>query len=111
MQQVVLVLIDALRVDFVIPRDELLKAGVEITMERELPRIKYLETLISQNEAHVFVASASPPTVTLPRIKVERRWMKYKSKLSHSFHLLLTLIGPNHGDYPRLCRCGTQFRI
>ena len=53
-----IILIDALRADFVLP------------MESDLPRMKFVESLINLNETISFKAKANPPTVTLPRIKV-----------------------------------------
>ena len=64
--QVVLIVIDALRADFVIS-PEIMKFG-----NPDLPKIQRLHELVQdQNEmVHAFVARANAPTVTMPRIKV-----------------------------------------
>ncbi len=56
--RMVFILIDALRADFVLPCDG------------DLPRMEFVESLINKKETHSFLAKASPPTVTMPRIKV-----------------------------------------
>ena len=66
-------LIDALRADFVLDRDALRDAGVDYGPGyAERPKIAFLEAAISEKraEARAVVAKATPPTVTLPRIKV-----------------------------------------
>ncbi len=57
--RLVVVLIDALRVDFVIPYQH---SG--------LPRMKQVSKMVEDGEVLSFIAKAHPPTVTLPRIKV-----------------------------------------
>ena len=73
--QLAVVLIDALRADFVLDRDALRDAGVDYgpgTADR--PKISFLEAAIADRaEARAVVAKATPPTVTLPRIKVHKR--------------------------------------
>ena len=59
--QLVIMVIDALRADFVLESDQ--------DKSRTSPKIHYLEELLKRNEAVGYVARASPPTVTLPRIK------------------------------------------
>ncbi|EDO45110.1 predicted protein [Nematostella vectensis] len=54
LDRLVIVLIDALRADFVLPGDG---------------RMKYLNELVRNNESLSFLAKAHPPTVTMPRIK------------------------------------------
>lgn len=56
--RVVIVVIDALRVDFIF---------------HEHTTMKYLKSLTQKSEALGYVARAHPPTVTLPRIKVKFR--------------------------------------
>ena len=58
----VIMVIDALRLDFV--SDEAGWNGSKF-------KIKYLQDLIERKEAVVFPTRTSSPTVTLPRIKVE----------------------------------------
>jgi len=59
--KVVLILIDALRADFVLP-------GVETDVQQ----MEYVKNLIVMNKTLSYTARAHPPTVTLPRIKVCR---------------------------------------
>ena len=87
--QVVLVVVDALRADFVFPENILAKIGVasaqymdeskdsNVVMQR--PKIKVLTDWIQNSNPNVnaFVARANAPTVTMPRIKV-----KYSVKIS-----------------------------
>ncbi len=63
--QVVLVVIDALRADFVLEHERL--QGSE-----KRPKIEFLHELIANGDQNVkaFVARANAPTVTMPRIKV-----------------------------------------
>ena len=58
--RLVLVLVDALRADFVLPYGS---AG--------LPRMEFVAELINQNKTLSYLAKAHPPTVTMPRIKVK----------------------------------------
>lgn len=57
--RLVLILIDALRADFVIPESS-----------SKLPRMKFVGELMEKGMTHTFIAKARPPTVTMPRIKV-----------------------------------------
>ena len=59
--RLVVVLIDALRADFVLP----------VESNLNLPRMRFVEKLIVQRETISFRAKANPPTVTLPKIKVK----------------------------------------
>ena len=71
--QLVVVLIDALRADFVLGRDALRDAGVDYGAGcADRPKIAFLEAALAgeRAEARAVVAKATPPTVTLPRIKV-----------------------------------------
>ena len=72
--QLAVLLIDALRADFVLDRDALRDAGVDYGGPgyAERPKIAFLEAAIAEKraEARAVVAKATPPTVTLPRIKV-----------------------------------------
>ncbi len=70
MGQVVLIVIDALRVDFVLPNEKLSKLGLNLDGNR--PKIDYINSLLEDsNDAIAFIAEAHSPTVTLPRIKVK----------------------------------------
>lgn len=71
--RLVIVLVDALRADFVLPKD------VHNVYERSHQEAKgftanakmsFVHNLILEQQAVAFYAKASPPTVTLPRIKV-----------------------------------------
>ena len=55
----VLVLIDALRADFVMD-----------SLHSNLPKMKFVKSLEEKGEAISVLAKAHPPTVTMPRIKV-----------------------------------------
>ncbi len=69
MGQVVLIVIDALRVDFVLPNEKLSKLGLNLDQNR--PKIDYINSLLEDsNDVIAFIAEAHSPTVTLPRIKV-----------------------------------------
>lgn len=78
--RLVLVVVDALRADFVLPRlfqatsaEEIPEAKNEVGVGRKksVGQMPYVQKLIQDNEAVAFFAKASPPTVTLPRIKVK----------------------------------------
>lgn len=78
--RLVLVVVDALRADFVLPKllpltsaEDIPEAGDEsgVGTKKAVGRMPYVEKLIQQNEAVAFLSKASPPTVTLPRIKVK----------------------------------------
>ncbi len=74
MGQLVVVLVDALRADFVYTAAELSSAGVDFAFkeeEEERPKIDYLRRMLSSGDgfARGFASQASPPTVTLPRLK------------------------------------------
>jgi predicted AlkP superfamily pyrophosphatase or phosphodiesterase len=68
--KLVIVVIDALRADFVLSHKDLLRAGVDYGPIEERPKVAYLEDMIEKGEAVCVIAKATPPTVTLPRIKV-----------------------------------------
>ena len=79
--QVVVVVIDALRADFVLPENKLMNLGlnrgggrkISSNGERKrLPKIEILHDLIQDDSelVNAFVARANTPTVTMPRIKV-----------------------------------------
>eukprot|EP00095_Tigriopus_kingsejongensis_P010479 maker-scaffold1628_size33005-snap-gene-0.8 protein:Tk10479 transcript:maker-scaffold1628_size33005-snap-gene-0.8-mRNA-1 annotation:"gpi ethanolamine phosphate transferase 2-like" len=67
--QVVIVLIDALRADFVLDHAKLREHEVDYGPIGEMPKLEFLRRKISQREAACYIAQATPPTVTLPRIK------------------------------------------
>merc|ERR1719220_379759 len=75
--QVVVVVIDALRADFVMPEslvnNKFSREGVESKLKR--PKIPSLHELIEDESelVNAFVARANTPTVTLPRIKVSSK--------------------------------------
>jgi predicted AlkP superfamily pyrophosphatase or phosphodiesterase len=79
--QVVLVVVDALRADFVFPENILAKIGVASAQYMDeskdsnvvmRPKITVLTDWIQNSNPNVnaFVARANAPTVTMPRIKV-----------------------------------------
>lgn len=55
-KRTVMIVVDALRIDF-----------IDVNIEQNWP---YLQNLIDRKNAHVSHARVHPPTVTLPRIKV-----------------------------------------
>lgn len=68
--QLVIVLIDALRADFVLSADAL--RSLDVNYESPVrPKIPYLERKCQEHsdDALCFVTKVMPPTVTLPRIK------------------------------------------
>ena len=69
--QVVVVVIDALRADFVLPENKLMSLLSRGDRKR-LPKIEILHDLIQDESelVNAFVARANTPTVTMPRIKV-----------------------------------------
>ena len=69
--QVVVVVIDALRADFVLPENKLMSLLSRGDRKR-LPKIDILHDLIQDESelVNAFVARANTPTVTMPRIKV-----------------------------------------
>ena len=70
--QVVLVVIDALRADFVLPDSEMVKL-VGSGFKTGRPKIQSLHDAIQNPKSDsvlAFVAEANSPTVTMPRIKV-----------------------------------------
>ena len=73
--QTVIVVIDALRADFVFERESLVAAGLNLNVGDvpRRPRIPELRQVLEDKEALGFVAVTTPPTVTLPRIKVRTR--------------------------------------
>ena len=84
--QVVVVVIDALRADFVMPeslvKNKFSREGVESKLKR--PKIPSLHELIEDESelVNAFVARANTPTVTLPRIKVSFSLGKIKDTWS-----------------------------
>ena len=69
-----IVLIDALRADFVLPHARLkAEVGVDYGLEGERPQIRFIGELLAKGRARCYVAQATPPTVTLPRLKVRAR--------------------------------------
>ncbi len=72
--QLCIVLIDALRTDFVLSHDKIFaEASVYYGPIEERPKIRYLAEAIADGRAEAVVAKGTPPTVTLPRIKVRIR--------------------------------------
>ena len=75
-----LVVIDALRADFVFDDSTLDKMGVKVLdngkEQRERPKITVLTDWIQNSNPSVkaFVAKVHSPTVTMPRIKVRTMW-------------------------------------
>ena len=70
--QVVLVVVDALRADFVMPGNMVF--GNVIKQQQQRPKIQRLHELVQDQPnnpmVNAFVARANAPTVTMPRIKV-----------------------------------------
>ena len=58
--QLVILVIDALRADFVFKEED---------GRQNSPRIEFLEELLKEKKAVGLIARANPPTVTLPRLK------------------------------------------
>ena len=58
--QLVILVIDALRADFVFKEE---------SSQDNSPRIQFLEQLLQEDKAIGLIARANPPTVTLPRLK------------------------------------------
>ena len=69
--QVVVVVIDALRADFVLPNDVFeTELGSKVDHKRQRPKIEFLHDLIHKGEQVAFLSRANAPTVTMPRLKV-----------------------------------------
>ena len=68
--QLVIVVIDALRADFVLDDDDDDEGGGAGGREKTVPKIDYLRRRIENGEAAGMAARASLPTVTLPRCGV-----------------------------------------
>ena len=69
--RVVILLIDALRADFVLNHDQLANLGVHYQDVGEgRPKIPFLREMLKKDQAICLVAETTPPTVTLPRLKV-----------------------------------------
>ena len=70
--QVVVVVIDALRADFVLPENKLMSLLSRGKDRKRRPKIEILHDLIQDDSelVNAFVARANTPTVTMPRIKV-----------------------------------------
>ena len=62
-QRLVFVLVDALRADFVLSLESNIKA---------LPKMEFTRDRIASGGACAFLAKAHAPTVTMPRLKVQR---------------------------------------
>ena len=81
--RLVIMVIDALRLDFVVDR-----AGSESEF-----KIKYLEEMIQERKAQLVVTRVSPPTVTLPRLKaittgnVSSPLLSFSLRLTHSLQI------------------------
>ena len=65
--KVVFIVVDALRADFVLPA---VHKDARRVPTQDFPQMSFVRELIDKNETISFLASARPPTVTLPRIKV-----------------------------------------
>lgn len=64
-----LIVIDALRLDFVISKEKLNK--MQLNWKQEMPKLEEVNNLLAQEiDAIAFVTQVHSPTVTLPRIKV-----------------------------------------
>lgn len=81
--RVVILLIDALRADFVLNNQELREIGIHYHQGSsslskdddtypERPKIQFLRKMIDRGKSVCLVAEATPPTVTLPRLKVKK---------------------------------------
>ena len=88
--QVVLVVVDALRADFVFSESFLAKNGIkDKIVDVERPKITVLTDWIEKSNSNVkaFVARANAPTVTMPRVKVQ--YLKFNREfLKTVLHLI-----------------------
>ena len=66
--QIVVVVIDALRADFVLP-EAVLEAELG-KRKKQRNKMKYLHDLLMKDEQAAFLSRANAPTVTMPRLKV-----------------------------------------
>ena len=84
--QVVVVVIDALRADFVLPEATL---EAELGLKRQQPnKIKYLHDALRKNdddEKIAFLSRANAPTVTMPRLKVRSNQFQHSSSEHEAF--------------------------
>ena len=83
--QVVVVVIDALRADFVLPEATL---EAELGLKRQQPnKIKYLHDALRKNddEQIAFLSRANAPTVTMPRLKVRSNQFQHSSSEHEAF--------------------------
>ena len=83
--QVVVVVIDALRADFVLPEATL---EAELGLKRQQPnKIKYLHDALRKNddEQIAFLSRANAPTVTMPRLKVRSNQFQHSSSQHEAF--------------------------
>ena len=86
--QVVLVVVDALRADFVFSESFLAKNGImDKIVDVERPKITVLTDWIEKSNSNVkaFVARANAPTVTMPRVKVQ--YLKFKTVASFDMNI------------------------
>ena len=114
-----LVVIDALRADFVFADSTLVKMGVKVLdgndkKKRERPKITVLTDWIQNSNPSVkaFVAKVHSPTVTMPRIKVRTMW-KLNNFFSTQILREIVYIFKGHDEryHPRICRFHFEFRI
>ena len=81
--QIVVVVIDALRADFVLPEATL---EAELGLKRLQPsKMKYLHNALRKNdddEKIAFLSRANAPTVTMPRLKVRSNQVQLHSSSS-----------------------------
>jgi len=89
--RVVVIVIDALRADFVFDLES-------STFDPHQHPMPYLRSLIEKHRAIPFVSRAAIPTVTMPRIKVPTPTPTPTPALAHS----LALMPPDTGDDDRL---------
>ena len=64
-----IVVIDALRADFVLP-DDVIETELGSKQKQRRHKIEYLHDLIAKDEQIAFLSRANAPTVTMPRLKV-----------------------------------------
>ena len=75
-----IVVIDALRADFVLP-DDVIETELGSKQKQRRHKIEYLHDLIAKDEQIAFLSRANAPTVTMPRLKVSSRTsVRTKSK-------------------------------
>ena len=74
--QIVVVVIDALRADFVLP-EPVLEAELG-KRKKQRNKMKYLHDLLMKDEQTAFLSRANAPTVTMPRLKVSTNYLPKK---------------------------------